>query len=321
MRSSRLVSILLELTRSPQTTVAGLAQRHGVTARTVQRDIRALYEMGVPVWTKTGPGGGVGLVDGWRSPITGMTGTELQALIIGKAAARDLGMQTEWESAHLKMLTTSAQSAALGSTQERFLIDNERWFAPPESPTTLPALADAVWSGRRLTIGYQRPGRDTPVQRLVDPLGLVLKTDNWYLVAAHRRSLRTYRVTRIATATLQDDDAWRPPDFSLAEYWHKSTEEFTASIYTFSARLSLPAGSVEALQTAVPGEATKAALKESEASAERIVIELPMERLDIAVSQLLSVPGVEVLSPAVLRQALYDRGCELVSRNDPAELR
>src|SRR5690625_705121 len=198
MRSSRLLAILMELTRLPRTTVATLAERYGVSSRTIQRDISALHEMGVPVWTCTGPAGGIGLVEGWRSPITGMTAPELQALIIGEAGARGLGLHTDFETARLKMLTTNAaQAETVEPAQERFLIDNERWFSEPEHPAALPDVARAVWSGRRLTIDYQRPGGErTPRRRLLDPLGLVLKTDSWYLVAAHRRSLRTYRLSR-----------------------------------------------------------------------------------------------------------------------------
>src|SRR5690625_6642275 len=78
------------------------------------------------------------------------------------------------------MLTTdAAQVETVEPAQERFLIDNERWFAEPEHPAALPEVARAVWSGRRLTIDYRRPGREqAPRRRLLDPLGLVLKTDS-----------------------------------------------------------------------------------------------------------------------------------------------
>src|SRR5699024_3194125 len=87
MRSSRLRRILVWAARRPRTRGATLAERYGVGSRTLHRDISVLPEMGVPVWTRTGPAGGVGLVAGWRSPITGMTAPELQALIIGEAGA------------------------------------------------------------------------------------------------------------------------------------------------------------------------------------------------------------------------------------------
>src|SRR5690625_5161195 len=206
-RALGLLTILMEHTRVPRTSVAALAERYGVSPRTIQRDITALHEMGVPVWTRTGPSGGVGMVEGWRSPITGMAAPELQALIIGEAGARGLGLHTDFETARLKMLTTNAaQAETVEPAQERFLIDNERWFSEPEHPAALPDVARAVWSGRRLTIDYLRSGGErTPRRRLLDPLGLVLKTDSWYLVAAHRRSLRTYRLSRICSTVRSEE--------------------------------------------------------------------------------------------------------------------
>lgn len=319
MRSSRLLAILMELTRLPRTTVATLAERYGVSSRTIQRDISALHEMGVPVWTRTGPAGGVGLVEGWRSPITGMTAPELQALIIGEAGARGLGLHTDFETARLKMLTTNAaQVETVEPAQERFLIDNERWFAEPEHPAALPEVARAVWSGRRLTIDYRRPGREqAPRRRLLDPLGLVLKTDSWYLVAAHRRSLRTYRLSRVRSAVVHEEEAWRPTGFSLAEHWADSRAAFEASIHTVPVRLSIEMTSVDALRDAVPGVDVDAAVASAGTEGGRVQLELLMESLEIAAAQLLTVPGVAVEEPAELRRRLFERGQDLVARHRP----
>ncbi|GAA1119606.1 WYL domain-containing protein [Citricoccus alkalitolerans] len=280
------------------------------STRTIQRDLTALHQLGVPVWTRTGPAGGVGLVDGWSSPITGMTASELQALLIGEAGSRDLGLHPHYETACLKMLgTTAAREPGVGSVSERFLIDHERWFAEPERPASLPVVSQAVWSGRRLRIEYSRG------TRLVDPLGLVLKTDVWYLVAAHRRQTRTYRLSRIASAEIQSESAWRPEDFSLAAYWEGSRRTFQDSVRRVPVRLSLPASSLEVLREAVPGPGTESACASARRVGDRVELDLPMEHEDITVAQLVQVPGVEVQEPPAVRDALFRRGAELVARN------
>lgn len=323
MRSSRLLAILMELTRVPRTSVAVLAERYGVSPRTIQRDIAALHAMGVPVWTRTGPAGGVGLVEGWRSPITGMTAPELQALIIGKAGARGLGLHTDFETARLKMLTTSAaQADVVEPAQERFLLDNERWFAEAERPATLSDVARAVWTGRRMSIRYQRPGRpDQPVQRLLDPLGLVLKTDSWYLIAAHRRCLRTYRVSRIASVRVHEEAALRPSGFSLPEYWERSRAEFEASRRTLPVRMSIPESAIDALRAAAPGVDIETALASAIPAGDRLELTLLMEGLEIAAAQLLAVDGVAIEEPDELRRRLLDRGRDLAARNRAGGLR
>lgn len=124
MRTTRLLALMMDLSRLSRSTVRHLATRHGVSERTIQRDVASLIDMGVPIWTRTGPGGGVGLVDGWRSPITGMTAAELQAVIIGEAGSRDLGLAGDFQTARLKMLSsTSGQAAVVAPAQERFVIE------------------------------------------------------------------------------------------------------------------------------------------------------------------------------------------------------
>ncbi|MBE1515003.1 helix-turn-helix transcriptional regulator [Nesterenkonia halotolerans] len=317
MRSTRLLALLMELSRAPQRNVRQLAARHGVTPRTIQRDIAALHELGVPIWTRTGPGGGVGLVDGWRSPLTGMTAAELQALLLGDAGSRALGLESDYATARLKMLTANRlQADVVQPVQERFLVDNERWFTEPERPVALTEVARAVWSGRRLRIRYESPrSGSTAVTRTLDPLGLVLKTEAWYLVAAHRHRLRTYRLIRVREARVLEEPGWRPEKFSLAEHWGRSRTAFEASLGRLPVTLRIPSGSAAALVAAVPGSETRRAIDGAAQGAARLTVELQMESLEVATAALLGVPEVEVLAPADLRLQLFRRGQQLAAHN------
>lgn len=321
MRTSRLISLLLELTRLRSTTVTVLAARHEVSARTIQRDLAALHQIGVPVWTRTGPAGGVGLVEGWRSPLTGMMAPELQALLLGEAGARGLGLETEYQAARMKML--SAPGAAVPGPQaamaERFHFDHGRWFHEPERPAHLTEISQAVWNGRRITIRYGRTDPDAaPVTRRLDPLGLVLKADRWYLVAAHRRAVRTFRLSKIQAVTVHGQEAWRPEGFSLPEHWRQSRTEFEASVVHMPVRLRIPGSSAEALRSVLPGTEIDAALQQAQlvgSDAERMEVSLLTESLEIVSVQLLGVSGVEVVEPSALREALAQRGRDLLAHN------
>ena len=79
MRSSRLVEVMLRLEGSRGATAQQLADELGVSVRTVYRDVTALSAAGVPLWTESGPGGGIRLLDGWQSKLGGMTGEETSA--------------------------------------------------------------------------------------------------------------------------------------------------------------------------------------------------------------------------------------------------
>lgn len=56
-----------------------------------------------------------------------------------------------------------------------------------------------------------------PVDRLVDPWGLVRKGEVWYLLSATDGAERTYRVDRITDLVVTDQPAQRPPRGALEE--------------------------------------------------------------------------------------------------------
>jgi predicted DNA-binding transcriptional regulator YafY len=86
MRASRLVSLLLLLQTEGQLTAVELAERLGVSERTVQRDAHALALAGVPVVSVRGAAGGYRLERGYRTRLTGLDAAEAEALFVGPAA-------------------------------------------------------------------------------------------------------------------------------------------------------------------------------------------------------------------------------------------
>ena len=73
MRADRLLRITLLLQARGRMTASALAAELEVTVRTIYRDLEALGAAGIPVYAESGPGGGCQLVEGYRTPLTGLT--------------------------------------------------------------------------------------------------------------------------------------------------------------------------------------------------------------------------------------------------------
>ena len=82
MRADRLLSIVLLLQAHQQLTSRTLAERLEVSERTIHRDMEALSGSGVPIVAERGTGGGWGLLEEYRTNLTGLTTDEIQSLFL-----------------------------------------------------------------------------------------------------------------------------------------------------------------------------------------------------------------------------------------------
>lgn len=221
---------MLLLENGEHTTAADLADQLGVSVRTIHRDLDALAQAGVPVYTERGRGGGCRLMEGYRGRLAGITAAEADALFFSgmPATAAELGIESLVATAQLKVrasLPRPVRTAAM-LAEERFHIDPPGWFRTrmPDHPQ-LQGVAAAVWTDHRLTIRYQ-PANGNPSTRDIEPLGLVLKAGLWYLVAGTAEGLRVYRVSRIGEIVPSADTFQRSRDFDLAAFWREWAANF-----------------------------------------------------------------------------------------------
>jgi predicted DNA-binding transcriptional regulator YafY len=164
-------------------------------------------------------------------------------------------------------------------------------------------------------VRYQ-PGREV-VDRVLEPLGLVLKAGIWYAVAAVDDGQRTYRVARIRSVEPTGEQFERPPGFVLAEYWARAAAEFDRSILHDQIRIRVPqrvlGGLARHLGRASVDELGHAGPPDADGWVE---LDLAVENLHVAQSQLVALaPDVEVLQPPQLRAALAEAGRRLAARN------
>ena len=197
MRASRLLSIMMMLQTRGRMSAEALADELEVSVRTIYRDIDQLSAAGVPVYADIGRNGGFALLDGWRTRLTGLTAPEAQALFLSglPGPAAELGLGDEVAQAELKLLAAlpADWQAEARRMSSRFHLDPAGWFQPGHQSEHLKLVADAVWSERRLAIRYESWKRIS--DRVIEPLGVVLKGGIWYVVARADEKLRTFRPT------------------------------------------------------------------------------------------------------------------------------
>ena len=238
MRADRLLAMLLVLQAHGRMTARQLAERLEVSERTILRDVEALGAAGVPVTSTRGPAGGVSLVEGYRTDLTGLTEVEVESLFAfsGVSFAADLGLKHSLEAAVRKLAASRGGASSLERMRQRILVDSGGWGRSAAVPEHLKRVQDAVWSDHRLRIRYRR-AEAAVVVRNVDPYGLVVKSGVWYLLGAVEGNMRVFRVSRIESAEVLPDSFKRPRTFDLARVWKERVGEFRGDEPRFTVRV------------------------------------------------------------------------------------
>lgn len=214
----RLLTLVLALDERRPTSAAELAQRAGVSVRTIYRDVRRLQEAGVPIVGEAGRAGGLLLAPGFRLAPLGLTPGETIALSMAVQVLRGLPalpFRAELESAARKV------ASAARVERPELLAEVHRWLrieppaadafhpereplgAPPEPAAigaTVQTFVEALVGGRSVAVEYRSPyaRRAEAAAGAVefDPAGVVADRGLWYLVAFPRHTLRSARYLR-----------------------------------------------------------------------------------------------------------------------------
>jgi predicted DNA-binding transcriptional regulator YafY len=179
-----------------------LAARYEVSTRTIERDILALQESGVPIYAETGRHGGYVIDKARTLPPLNFTAAEMVAIAVSLARAEATPFASAMRSALRKVLAVApaAQTAEAAQLMDRIRLIGTS--APSGSGPPPPVvIQEAITARRVLRISY-RDRHDVLTCREVEPVAFAGTRAHWYLMAwcRLREGARAFRLDRIDAA-------------------------------------------------------------------------------------------------------------------------
>jgi proteasome accessory factor B len=230
MRNAEVIrqwKILKTIEKGRFTSSAKLAAEHGVTERTIRRDVEALQEAGFPLYDDRADGKKVWrLVEGYQQKLAqGFTLSELAALYFSRNMLSFLGgapFGQDLESAFAKIREALPQKSLpfLARIQDLFSARPDPWKDYSKKQDVIAALIDAILHQRQAKIAYYSFNSRRTKSYEIDPYRLVYYRGGLYLYArAHEYGeVRTFAVERVQQVEVAEATFEIPADFSPTEY-------------------------------------------------------------------------------------------------------
>lgn len=239
-RIDRLTAILIHLQSKRVVKAQELADRFGLSLRTVYRDIRALEEAGVPIGAEAGIGY---FLTNYQLPPVMFTNAEASALLVGGklvASMADQSLHTSFDSALYKIKAVLSRHEKDHLDELANQVEVLRQVRPvPYSDQLLMVIQSALVRQHCLRIDYVSGGHE-PTQRVVEPIGLLQYGVGWHLIAycQLRQDYRDFRVDRIRQLTELSDTFRHQNRLSLQAYLQRlrTNRQLIEVVVIFSAR-------------------------------------------------------------------------------------
>ncbi|HET8573593.1 MAG TPA: YafY family protein [Edaphocola sp.] len=201
-RFDRLVSILIQLQSKRIVRSKELADRFGVSLRTIYRDLQTLEKAGVPVYGEAGVG--YSLVEGYRLPPVMFTREEAGSFLAAEKLMQqftDKGLGEYFESAmyKIKSVLRGSEKEWLAALDAQVTVNNSRPVFNESVPNALPILFESLAEKKQIILNYQALNAASPESRAIEPIGLFHENHFWYILGyCHlRHDYRQFRLDRI----------------------------------------------------------------------------------------------------------------------------
>jgi len=198
---NRIIAILTSLQAKRIVRAQDLADRFGVSLRTIYRDVKTLESAGVPVLSEAGIG--YSLVDGYRLPPVMFTREEAGSLVTGEKLMRsfsDKSLGDHYQSAIVKIRSVlkSYDKEWLDSLDETIHVRPPKELFNREIEDSLHTVLHGIADRKSVILEYKAI-TDIISEREIEPVGIFHENNNWYILGfcLLRGDYRQFRTDRI----------------------------------------------------------------------------------------------------------------------------
>jgi len=304
VKLDRVLGIIVLLLNREKASAKELAERFGVTIRTIYRDLETIDAAGIPVIARGGPGGGYGIDPDYSVDRSIMGAEDLSAAVGALKGVHEAIGDPSIGSALDKLGGLMRRGGKARTPEERVVVDLFPWGKREDERELARTVERAIAEKRVLRFAYASYGRPAE-ERAVEPMTLVFKSYAWYLwgYCRLRGGYRLFKLARMRnTRTALERfkrraDAYRPAELGagveLMEVLLRFDPERSADAEEWFAQ--------DDVRAADDG---------------RLEVTLRVPRGAWMVNTLLGFgPGVEVVEPASLRAAMAEAAGKIVKSN------
>ena len=208
-RFDRIVAILIQLQSRKIVKAKDLAERFGVTLRTIYRDIKTLDSAGVPIIGEAGLG--YSIMEGYRLPPVMFSREEASSFVAAEKLMEkftDQLMNSHFKKAmyKIKSVLRTDEKNMIAYLEEQIDITASPYGFNKDLPHALHHVTESMSARRQLLLHYQSRTTDTPVERKIEAIGVFHENQFWYIYAwCHlRQDYRQFRIDRITHLKITD---------------------------------------------------------------------------------------------------------------------